>query len=307
VRRFALCLLLLCLIVVRSSAPLPAVAGSAGYGFATVKLSSATALPGTIGQQGTLQNDTGHILLSSTFAELLEQVGDRDWTASLHDLGTCEVKHGEKLHLFNLYTDEVGNSSLPSKLRTGLSAVSHRPSVPATEGRRLTADGRGPSRVALLYKRNAEPDEHVLQLLETEFRAAGHSVFIDRHLEVGMAWALEIDPAHRPPESPDIGLYQPTFLYESLWDLGVAVLLVWVGRRFALDNGRLFALYVAAYTAGRAWIEALRVDHANHILGLRLNDWTSMVVFLIAVAFLLLRRPHNQRPETATATAPTTS
>jgi prolipoprotein diacylglyceryl transferase len=108
-----------------------------------------------------------------------------------------------------------------------------------------------------------------------------------------LPWALEIDPAHRPPDTPLIATYQPTFLYESLWDIGVAVLLIWAGKRWLLDNGRLFALYVAAYTLGRGWIEALRVDHANHFLGVRLNDWTSLVVLLAAVTFLLLRRGHK--------------
>lgn len=114
-------------------------------------------------------------------------------------------------------------------------------------------------------------------------------------------WALWIDPANRPPETPDIALYHPTFLYESLWDIGVAVLLVWAGKRFALRDGRLFALYVAAYTVGRAWVEALRVDHANHFLGLRLNDWTSLVVFVGAVLYLILRRP---RPNAETDLTP---
>jgi prolipoprotein diacylglyceryltransferase len=80
----------------------------------------------------------------------------------------------------------------------------------------------------------------------------------------------------------------------------VAVLLVWAGSRFAMRNGRLFALYVAAYTVGRAWIEALRVDHANHFFGLRLNDWTSLVVFLAAVAFLLLRKRGVDEPSDET-------
>ena len=115
-----------------------------------------------------------------------------------------------------------------------------------------------------------------------------------------LPWALQIDPAHRPADTPNIGLYQPTFLYESLWDIGVAVLLVWAGHRFGLRNGRLFALYVAAYTVGRAWVEALRVDHANHFLGLRLNDWTSLVVFLGAVVFLLVRRSRDQEKAAAT-------
>ena len=101
-----------------------------------------------------------------------------------------------------------------------------------------------------------------------------------------LPWALEIDPAHRPADTPMIGLYHPTFLYESVWNVAVAVLLLWVDRRFSVARGRLFALYVAAYTVGRGAIEALRVDHANHFLGLRLNDWTSVVVFLAALTVL---------------------
>jgi prolipoprotein diacylglyceryltransferase len=72
--------------------------------------------------------------------------------------------------------------------------------------------------------------------------------------------------------------------------VGVFFLLIWAERRFHLGYGRLFALYVAAYTLGRVWVEALRVDHANRILGLRLNIWTSIVIFAAAVAFLLLAR-----------------
>ena len=89
-----------------------------------------------------------------------------------------------------------------------------------------------------------------------------------------------------------LGYYQPTFLYESLWDLSLSLTLVWVDRRFRLGAGQLFAVYVMGYTAGRGWIEALRHDHANHILGLRLNDWTSILVFLAGAA-LFLRRRHQ--------------
>jgi prolipoprotein diacylglyceryl transferase len=76
------------------------------------------------------------------------------------------------------------------------------------------------------------------------------------------------------------GLYQPTFLYECLWDIAVGIALILLDRRLRLGRGNVMALYVMGYTAGRAWIEALRTDHANHFLGLRLNDWTSLVVFL---------------------------
>jgi prolipoprotein diacylglyceryl transferase len=86
------------------------------------------------------------------------------------------------------------------------------------------------------------------------------------------------------------GVYHPTFLYELLWALGVAVLVVWADRRFRLGHGRAFALYVAGYTAGRGWIEMLRIDHANHILGLRLNVFVSVAVFLAAVIYLVATR-----------------
>ncbi len=85
-----------------------------------------------------------------------------------------------------------------------------------------------------------------------------------------------------------LGTFHPTFLYELLWDVGTAVLLVVVDRRFRFGHGRLFALYVLVYTIGRAWIEALRIDPANHVLGLRLNLWTSVLVGLGALVYLIL-------------------
>lgn len=106
-----------------------------------------------------------------------------------------------------------------------------------------------------------------------------------------LPWGLEIDPSHRPDEFAAEPTFHPTFLYESLWCLGVVALVVWAERRWNLTRGRAFALYVAAYTAGRFWIEALRVDDAHHILGLRLNDWVSLAVFLAAAIFLVRRRP----------------
>jgi prolipoprotein diacylglyceryl transferase len=119
-----------------------------------------------------------------------------------------------------------------------------------------------------------------------------------------LPWAVKIDPAHRV-STPDIGTYHPTFLYESLWCIGVAVLVIWAEKRFRLAYGRTFALYVAAYTVGRAWIEWLRVDSAHHILGLRLNDWTSLIVFLGAVAYLYFYRDRTEIPEGAVGPATT--
>ncbi|MFH8804748.1 prolipoprotein diacylglyceryl transferase [Streptomyces sp. NPDC017936] len=102
--------------------------------------------------------------------------------------------------------------------------------------------------------------------------------------ETDLPWALHITSAAdgRVP-----GYYHPTFLYESLWCVAVALLVIWADRRFTLGHGRAFALYVAAYCVGRFWTEYLRVDDAHHILGMRLNNWTSVVVFLLAAAYFV--------------------
>lgn len=101
-----------------------------------------------------------------------------------------------------------------------------------------------------------------------------------------LPWALKIDAD--PAIGRVAGTYHPTFLYESLWCLAVAALVIFADRRFKLGHGRAFALYVAAYTVGRFWTEYLRVDEAHHVLGLRLNGWTSILVFLAAVAYIVI-------------------
>jgi prolipoprotein diacylglyceryl transferase len=93
-------------------------------------------------------------------------------------------------------------------------------------------------------------------------------------------------------------LYQPTFLYELIWDvLGVLVLL-WVDRRFKIKRPGLFALYVSWYTAFRTYEEVLRIDPSTHFLGQRLNFWVSLVIFVLSTAFFIwwqfLRRPEDE-------------
>ena len=115
-------------------------------------------------------------------------------------------------------------------------------------------------------------------------------------------WALEIDPEHRPAGYAAFETFHPTFLYEFLWNVAVAALVIWADRRFRLGHGRAFALYVAAYCVGRTWIEMLRIDPvaADDVFGLRLNVWTSLVVFILAVAyFVWSARRHPGREESA--------
>jgi prolipoprotein diacylglyceryl transferase len=96
-----------------------------------------------------------------------------------------------------------------------------------------------------------------------------------------------IATGHIPlPDSP----VQPTFLYELIWDLLVALLVVWADKKFKLGHGRAFCVYVAGYTLGRTWIELLRADEANHILGVRVNVWVAILVFLGAIIALYVTR-----------------
>ncbi|MGH3328283.1 MAG: prolipoprotein diacylglyceryl transferase [Streptomycetales bacterium] len=103
-----------------------------------------------------------------------------------------------------------------------------------------------------------------------------------------LPWALQIDLAHRPQEFAEYETFHPTFLYESLWCLLVALFVILADRMLRLGHGRAFALYVAAYTVGRAGIEYLRIDEAHEFLGFRLNDWTSAGVFVGAVLYLII-------------------
>ncbi len=111
-----------------------------------------------------------------------------------------------------------------------------------------------------------------------------------------------------PGGSTTLGYFQPTFLYEALWDIALAFALVWADRRFRMGRGTVFALYAMGYTAGRGWIEALRTDPAHHLWGLRLNDWTAIVVFVVALVLLPRPRrvPLRPRDHRARATRPPT-
>lgn len=105
-----------------------------------------------------------------------------------------------------------------------------------------------------------------------------------------LPWGLEIDPAHRPSEYLDVATFHPAFLYELLWNLVAAAVVIWADRRFRLSHGRAFALYVALYCTGRLGIELLRTDPAETFFGVRLNVFTAIVVGLLAVAYLVWQR-----------------
>jgi len=115
-----------------------------------------------------------------------------------------------------------------------------------------------------------------------------------------LPWGLEIDPANRPNGFESYSTFHPTFLYELLWCLVVAALLIklpGVLKQITSKQGDVFALYIFGYTAGRVWIENLRIDEANLILGLRLNIWVSLVVLITASAYLIASKRRGNTKE----------
>ena len=115
-----------------------------------------------------------------------------------------------------------------------------------------------------------------------------------------LPWGLEIDPVNRPDGFESYATFHPTFLYELLWCLVVAVLLIKLPgflKQIASKQGDIFALYILGYTLGRVWIESLRIDEANLILGLRLNIWVSLIVLLTASAYLIASKRRGNTKE----------
>ena len=127
-----------------------------------------------------------------------------------------------------------------------------------------------------------------------------------------LPWALEIDPARRPDDYLLAETFHPTFLYEGLWNLFAAGLLLLLDRRFRFRPPALFALYVALYTGFRLYLETLRADPSKELAGMRVNAWVALILFVAAVAFFVWwqllagrgrRRPHERKPEPPPAMA----
>jgi prolipoprotein diacylglyceryl transferase len=112
-----------------------------------------------------------------------------------------------------------------------------------------------------------------------------------------LPWALRISPEHRPEGYLHYATFQPTFLYEIIWNLALAAFLVWLGHHRKIRPPGLFALYVTGYSAFRIFEESLRVDPAHHILGHRLNFWVAIVLTLVgATWFVWTQRRRDPEP-----------
>lgn len=103
-----------------------------------------------------------------------------------------------------------------------------------------------------------------------------------------LPWGLRIDATNRPDRYLSSATFHPTFLYEALWNLALVGLLLLVDRKKVLPVGRLFWVYLGGYFTGRLWIEAMRVDPASLILGIRVNIWMSIFAVTLSIVMLLL-------------------
>jgi prolipoprotein diacylglyceryl transferase len=134
-----------------------------------------------------------------------------------------------------------------------------------------------------------------------------------------LPWGLEIPYPYRvsggiPPQDLHFATFQPTFLYEIIWDLALAAFLVWLGHHAKIRPWGLFALYVAGYSAFRIFEESVRIDSSEHFFGLRLNMYIAIIGTLGGLIWFgfaqrrpdrpVVVRPDPAQPDAGTASAP---
>jgi len=122
-----------------------------------------------------------------------------------------------------------------------------------------------------------------------------------------LPWGLEISLAHRPPGYTAFSTFQPTFLYELIFDLALAAALVWLGHHRNIRPPGLFALYVLGYSAFRIFEETLRIDSSEHFLGLRLNFYIATILAIIGLVWFIVsqRRKGDMTPAQPSEPVPT--
>jgi prolipoprotein diacylglyceryl transferase len=115
-----------------------------------------------------------------------------------------------------------------------------------------------------------------------------------------LPWGLEIARSHRPTEYLEFETFHPTFLYESLWNVGVIILLLQVEKRFELRRGSILLVYFMAYGVGRFLMELLRTDTTFRILGISRNGWVSVAIVIGGAVGLWIRnRSRTEEPVAA--------
>jgi prolipoprotein diacylglyceryl transferase len=118
-----------------------------------------------------------------------------------------------------------------------------------------------------------------------------------------LPWGLEIPLPYRmaggiPTQDLHYATFQPSFLYELIWDLALAAFLIWLGHHAKIKPWGLFALYVAGYSGYRIFEETIRIDSSEYFLGLRLNMFVAIVLTVIGLVWFVLAQRRPERPYT---------
>lgn len=116
-----------------------------------------------------------------------------------------------------------------------------------------------------------------------------------------LPWGLMIEKNNNPafpPEFPAGTLFHPAFLYEFIWNIVGALLIIWVANKLQLQWGKVFALYLVVYSIGRFFIEAIRLDTIGIMFGLRTNQWSAIfgIVIGLAIFYVQSRRHAGSEP-----------
>ncbi len=113
-----------------------------------------------------------------------------------------------------------------------------------------------------------------------------------------LPWAVEIAPENRPAAFPDAETFHPTFLYESLWNLGLCALIIWLDKRYPALHGRLIGVYLIGYAAMRFMLELIRTDTTFRFIGISRNGWVSLLVMLVGIFVIArgARKPASTSP-----------
>jgi prolipoprotein diacylglyceryl transferase len=114
-----------------------------------------------------------------------------------------------------------------------------------------------------------------------------------------LPWALEVEPARRVAPYEAAATFHPAFLYESLWNLALVAVLLWLDRRYQLRRGGLFFAYLVGYGIGRFWIELLRVDTDFRLLGLSRNNLNALLIVALGAVGLCWAQRRPRRSDAA--------
>ncbi|MDE0269424.1 MAG: prolipoprotein diacylglyceryl transferase [Acidimicrobiaceae bacterium] len=109
-------------------------------------------------------------------------------------------------------------------------------------------------------------------------------------LPTTLPWGLRIDERFRPELYADSETFHPTFLYEAIWNVFLCLLLILIDRRKMLRPGSILVAYIGGYGIGRLWIEAIRIDHASLLFGVRINIYMSAILIIGSLLYLLKTR-----------------